>query len=257
MKKYSFEDYNDNNVLKVHWPLFWILVYLLKHYWLAFIPMLKNLPGIGIIAVDLIPSTASQFIYEHSTTMPLLLSCIPVMVVSFAAYKRQSSSATQGGEWIRWIWKQGRELLLATTGLEMGIIGGYLWFGIKDLNEMILIILYLDLIILIYLVRSKHVKDVFSEFPQEDDYRWEQACQENTIRAYQGYVSTKAAKKYEADAHVKIDDLTWNQTCEKDTLEAYRHYLDTPLVNKRHSYEARQRWETLLKNREDMQHESI
>lgn len=250
MKKYSFEDYNDNNVLKVYWPLFLTLIYLLKHYWLAFIPMLKNLPGIGIVAIDLFPPTTTQFIYEHSTTMPLLLSCVPVLLVSLVAYKRQSSSATQVGGGIRWIWKQGRWLLLMTVGLEMGMIGGYLWLGMKELNEIILMVIYLDILIIIFLVKSKRVKDIFSEFPQEDDYRWEQARQENTIKAYQSYLSMKATKKYEADARMKMDDLTWSYACEENTVEAYRRYLDMPVTNKRHSYEARQRWEELLKNNE-------
>jgi len=247
MLKYSFEDYNENQVLKIHWTLLWSFIYLLKHYWLAMVPMLKNLPGIGTVVMDLIPPTATQFVHEHST-MPLLLSCVPTLLVTIAAYQRQSINATNAGTLVRWLWKRGVWLLLLTMFLEMGIMGWYIWFGLKELNEVIVLVGYLDLVVIIFLVRSQRVRDIFAEFPERDEERWQQAVQENTLPAYQAYIGGNYVKNHQVEAYRKMDELAWQQAQQEDTAEAYRHYLDVPIANKRHSYEARKSWEELLQN---------
>ncbi|MCV6638879.1 DUF2919 family protein [Candidatus Albibeggiatoa sp. nov. NOAA] len=161
--QYSFEDFNKYNVLKVPFTLKLTTVYLLKHFFLAFIPMLALLPKMRM------KDMADMLIeFAHTvTTTELLISCIPAMFV-FGAMGRRLPFVEEGS-WYRKIWKNGRILLLLSVGLELLFFSVYLFLGIKPINEYTLGLLYLDVMIVLYLLRAQRVKDVFAEFPDYDE----------------------------------------------------------------------------------------
>jgi hypothetical protein len=251
MKKYSFQDYNDNNVLTVHWPLKLVLLYSLKHYLLALIPMSPSIPGLGMVLVDVLPLWIEDFAHKLSTT-PLLLSSIPALLVVIAAVKRYLPTASEVGHLMRWSWRNGRWLVLLTILLETVIVPWYVFSGIKKLDVVILLVLYLDVIAVIFLLKSQRVRDVFAEFPQADDQAWLFALQENTLLAYQDYVSANTVKKHTEEAQLRMDELAWEQATKKDTAQSYQYYIDAVLPLKKHAREAHHRLEELLQQqRED------
>jgi hypothetical protein len=157
--RYSFEDFNKYNVLKTPWLLLFAIIYLLKHFFLAFIPVMALLPkmrmeDMSTMLVD----------FAHSvTTTELLLSCIPAMLVFGALGNRLPK--TKPDSLYRKIWHNGRLLLLISIILELILVGFYLLIGWKPLNEYTLAILYIDLMLAIYIWRAQRVKDVFADFP--------------------------------------------------------------------------------------------
>jgi hypothetical protein len=161
--RYSFEDFNKFNVLKIPLTLKLVNVYLLKHFFLAFIPVLALLPKMrmGDMSDMLV-------VFAHSvTTTELLISCIPAMMV-FGAMGRRLPYIEEGS-WYRKIWRNGRILLLISVSLELLFFAVYLSFGLKPINEYTLGLLYIDVMIVLYLVRAQRVKDVFAEFPDYDE----------------------------------------------------------------------------------------
>jgi len=160
--KYSFEDFNKYNVLKVPFTLRLTVIYLLKHFFLAFIPLLAILPKMRMKDMaDILLEFA-----HNVTTTELLISCIPAMLV-FGAMGRRLPFIEDGSLY-RKIWRNGRILLLASVGLELLFFSVYLLLGIKPINEYTLGLVYLDVMIALYLFRAQRVKDVFTEFPDYD-----------------------------------------------------------------------------------------
>jgi magnesium-transporting ATPase (P-type) len=150
--KYSFEDYNEFNVLKI--PL---LLSLLNGY------MLKQIVILGLLFVSSIPFL-NQFAHEHFSIV-LLLSSIPAILVIASASKRIPKTRSP---LIKKIWRWGRFLLLSSLGLEIGFIILYVTLGIQKLNEVNLMFLYIDVVFIIYLIKSQRVRDVFTEFPEKE-----------------------------------------------------------------------------------------
>jgi len=154
---YTPDDYNQYNVLNVPSSLVLVNLYLLKHYFIVAIPFFANIPLIGRIASPLSNVIPSQ---EHSGIL-LLYTCIPALLVSISMARRVPHSK----EYIRWIWKRGRELLLSSIILEILIISAYLLLGIHKFSSVTLIFLYIDAVLIVFLFKSKCVNDAFAEFP--------------------------------------------------------------------------------------------
>ena len=149
--KYSFEDYNEFNVLKI--PL---LLLLLNFY------LLKQIVLLGLLFALSIPFL-NQFANTHFSLV-LLLSSIPAILVLASVSKRIPKTRSRI---IKWIWRWGRFLLLSSLGLEIGFIILYITLGIQKLNEVNLMFLYIDTVFILYLIKSQRVQDVFAEFPEK------------------------------------------------------------------------------------------
>ena len=170
--RYSFEDFNKYNVLKIPFTLKLTTIYLLKHFFLAFIPVMALLPKMRMQDMsDMLIDFA-----HHVTTTELLISCIPAMLVLGAMLKRLP--LTEADSYYRKIWRNGHILLLISVGSELVFFSVYLVLGTKTINEYTLGLLYIDAMILLYLLRAQRVKDVFAEFPAYD---------EQAVREYRKY----------------------------------------------------------------------
>ncbi len=157
MKRYNPVDYNQYEVLKI--PLFLILAtfYLLKHYLIIALPIMAHIPIIGMVIQPLIQVMPS----EQYSSGALLYSCIPALLVTISMAGRKPTASS----WLRWIWQRGRWFLLSTAVLEIGLFILYIVLGIKKLNEVLLMFIYIDFVLIIYLLRSQRVRDVFAQFP--------------------------------------------------------------------------------------------
>jgi hypothetical protein len=150
--KYRFEDYNEYNVLKIPLTLILTTLYLLKQIVIFILPMVSSIPFL------------TKFAHLHFDLALLLLS-IPAILVLISMIRRVPKTRLR---LIRWSWHWGRFLLLSTLFLEIGFIILYLVLGIKKFNEVTLIFLYLDAVLIFYLMKSQRVRDVFAEFPTKE-----------------------------------------------------------------------------------------
>lgn len=151
MNKYSFEDYNQYNVLKIPFVLILANLYLIKQIIIFVLPMISSIPFLVKLA------------HEHFS-VPLLLSSIPALLVIMAMFRRVPKTHSRI---IRGIWQWGRVLLLSSLVLEIGFIILYVVLDIKKFNEVSLMFLYIDVVLIIILVKSQRVRDAFAEFPEK------------------------------------------------------------------------------------------
>ncbi len=151
MTRYRFEDYNEYNVLKIPLNLISVNLYLLKHFLIFVLPMISTIPVLV------------KFAHEQFSLV-LLLSCIPAALVIVGMVRRVPKTRSRI---IRWIWRKGLFLLLSSLVLEIGFIVLYAVLAIKKFNEVSLMFVYIDAVLIIFLVKSQRVRDVFTEFPEK------------------------------------------------------------------------------------------
>jgi len=94
----------------------------------------------------------------------LLYSCIPALLVIISMAGRKPTT----GHWLRWIWQKGQWLLLLAIVLEMAFFTWYFVQGTKKINEVNLMFIYIDLVLIFYLMKSQRVRDAFAQFPKSD-----------------------------------------------------------------------------------------
>jgi Protein of unknown function (DUF2919) len=155
---YTPDDYNKYDVLNVPLSLVMVNLYLLKHYFIFAFPVMVQLPMISIVAQSLEQIIPSQ----NYSNGALLYSCIPALLVLVSMVRRVPST----GSFLRWVWQHGRRLLLLSLALEMGVISLSIGLHLQKLTEVSLAFLYIDMWLILFLLKSRHVKDVFTEFPQ-------------------------------------------------------------------------------------------
>lgn len=148
--KYSFEDYNEYSVLKIPFLLVLVNIYLLKQLLIFVLPMISSIPFLV------------KFAHQHFS-IALLLSSIPAALVIVGMLRRVPKTRSRI---IRWIWRQGRMLLLFNLVLEVSFIILFIGLGIEKFNEVSLTFIYLDVVLIIFLVKSQQMQDVFAEFPE-------------------------------------------------------------------------------------------
>lgn len=155
---YTPDDYNKYDVLNVPLSLVIVNLYLLKHYFIFAVPVMAKLPIIGMVAHSLEQVIPSQ----NYSNGALLYSCIPALLVFISMARRLPST----GAWLRWVWQHGRGLLILGLVLEIGLTLWYFWFNLQKLNEVNLAFLYIDICLILFLLKSQRIRDVFTEFPQ-------------------------------------------------------------------------------------------
>ncbi|MCP4699365.1 MAG: DUF2919 domain-containing protein [Gammaproteobacteria bacterium] len=150
---YTPDDYNQHDVLKTPALLILILLYQSKHVLFVLLP---NLPRMGEMQrfLDLLEIASFDW--------GLLFSSLPAVAILVITINKRVPKA---GLWPRWIWKRGRTLVILLSVLEIGLLALYVAIGKREFNEAMLVLWYIDLLLLIYLFRSKRVRDVFNEFP--------------------------------------------------------------------------------------------
>ena len=159
MINYTPDNYNQYDVLKL--PSFLVLttIYLLKHYFIFAFPIMAHIPIIGRVIQPLIQVMPSA---QYSSGA-LLYSCIPALLVLISMAKRKPTAAA----WLGWIWKRSKWLLLSSIVLEIALFSLYIVLDIKKLNEVILMFIYIDVVLIIYLIRSQRARDAIAEFPEK------------------------------------------------------------------------------------------
>ncbi len=153
-KIYTPDDYNQHNVLKVPSYLPLILAYLLRYpvlYIVPYVPAMNDAEFLKAFA-------AQQFNWS------LLPSVIPILLVVYALVRR----IPEGGRIARLVWARGRELLLFAVTVNILSVLLYTALDLKGLNDLLVVFTYLDVLLLVFFLRSKRLRDLFSEFPEAE-----------------------------------------------------------------------------------------
>jgi hypothetical protein len=154
MIQYHWADYNEYQVLKVPGFLLLAMIYLLKHLVIFVLPLISQIPAL------------IQFAHTHFS-LPLLLSSAPIipLIISWLRRVPQTRSFI-----IRRIWQYGRLLLITSLISEFILIILFNMVEQYKMDETWLLFLYLDLVFMIYVLKSQRVRDVFAQFPSTEKF---------------------------------------------------------------------------------------
>jgi hypothetical protein len=149
--KYNFEDYNEYNVLKIPYLLIVLNIYLLKQFVIFLLPMISSIPFFKTLAHE-------QF---H---IALLTASLPAVFVIMSMIRRVPSTKSV---LLIWFWKNAQNLLLFSLISDLLLVSLFIKFDMQQFNGLNLMFIYLDVIFIIYLIRSQRIRDVFAEFPHK------------------------------------------------------------------------------------------
>lgn len=138
--------------LKVPWTLWIVMVFLVRH--------------LLLLGVTFMPTTGEEIKVLRELIHPQYLPAdIPAALVLFLAMRRRPEC----GDWPRRLWRHGRWLLMASAAGYLLLLGLTLVGGGQPLqitvDEWILASVLLNVWILVYLVRSPLLRDLFADFP--------------------------------------------------------------------------------------------
>ena len=151
--QYPFNAYDKNLCLKLNLELWAIIIFLLRPYVIAVFSLVNRSDKMGLI---------HMFGTGSGMTISLIVS-IPAILVVYAWIKRApgASSRTQ------WIWQNGRGLLATSTSLTIVyILVIQFFFTSNKLDTIGTAPILICPVILYYLYKSQHVRDIFSDFPE-------------------------------------------------------------------------------------------
>ncbi len=146
--KYNFEDYNEYNVLKIPTVLIILNIYLLKQFVIFLLPMISSIPFFTTLA-------------HEEFHIALLTVSLPALFVIMSMIRRVPSTKSVV---LIWFWKHAKNLLLFSLIADLLLVSLFIKFDLKQFTGFNLIFIYLDVIFIIYLIRSKRIIDVFAEF---------------------------------------------------------------------------------------------
>jgi len=149
MKVYTPDDYDKFDVLSPPSGLWVILLYGMKYIFLILLPQLPRVGDNMKWLSDSIPLDWS-----------LLFTSLPPLLLLFAWVKR----SPKGAGWHRTLWSNGRLLLLLCFGGELSLFLLHVILG-ESPNEILLVMGYLNIMLLLYIIRANRLRDAFAEFP--------------------------------------------------------------------------------------------
>ena len=151
--QYPFNAYDKNICLKFS-PILWvIIIFLLRPYFIVVFSLVNRRDKMGLI--HLLGS-------DSGMTLSTIAS-IPAILVIVAWIKRAPGASSK----IRWIWKNGQHLLALSALITIAyILVIQLFVPSMKLNYMGAAPVLICPVILFYLYKSEHVRDIFSDFPK-------------------------------------------------------------------------------------------
>ena len=156
LNKYESWFYDDDFCLKPPVLLTAAMVFLCRSFLIMVLVLAASTRGRTTGMETFLPSG------DHP--MSIGLTAIPAMLVLCARMRR----SPRAGHFMRRIWKHGRLLLGLSAGMEIvtGVLLLYANAGEgHDSDVYRVALLIVDAYILLYVLVSKHVRDVFSDFP--------------------------------------------------------------------------------------------
>jgi len=193
MLKHDARCYDDDMRLKIPFLLWLVTIYGIRHG--PFIAMTANVISLGLTPYSWL---------ELQTNYYLIACDVPALLVLIAIIYR----APESWKLVRWIWLHGRSLLVCAFVLGMT---GFIYLHLNTIAnpanpDFIAALggLLPDIFVIVYLLSSRLVKDIFCEFP------------ENTSEI-------EAAAQLKAGNSIRLHELALNQARRMELLH-------TPIV---------------------------
>lgn len=155
-QKYDYTQYNHHNVLRLNWMYWGITLFLSRH--LILLILLGVSAGRGGSGPR-IPALAALL------DPVFFVTDIPAVILLFVAGARLPKS----GAVTRSLWHKGKSFLLASCALYVALL---LWQQGADLfrfQPLTWGLLGINIGLMIFVVKSRYLRDLFSEFPAPDE----------------------------------------------------------------------------------------
>lgn len=153
-KKFAFspDDFNQFNVLKIPFSIYLMLIYLNKYF------LLVVLPALTLGSLDL-SAIAKWFRID----LLMMTSCFPALVVLIVSLYRMPAHI----KWAKTWWEKSRNLLMISSAMDLLILSSYIVLEKRLLDIGLAILLAINIGIIVYLMKSEYLKEMFKEFPEE------------------------------------------------------------------------------------------
>ena len=150
--KYDFMKYNKYFVLRPNIWLILILFFLCKDIFLMLGVGATAFKGKGQADVSALIVLVNPIFF---------LSDLPALAVAYVASNRRPNA----GPILRLIWKYGRQLVLLSASTYILLLVYKMKWDIFSMNWLEWLFITTNIFIIVYVVSSKFIKDVFNEFP--------------------------------------------------------------------------------------------
>lgn len=157
--RYGLFDFNDYNVLKVSPTMWAVIAYLGRHFFVFLIAAVFVLFAIRRRGAG---DNPFDFLNIYFAGPEFVLASIPPLLLALIAFRLRKPEAKP---WVRMVWKKGGELLIASAVMDIVFI---LTTHAEHLSEMTLLFvvaIVFDIYAILYVVKSRRVKDTFADFP--------------------------------------------------------------------------------------------
>ena len=155
---YKFSAYDANLALKVS-PTLWLAVlFLLRPYVVMVLSFANRRDPMGLI---------EMFYADRLPMVVASIAALPVIAFLVSYIKRSKAENTQ---WAQRLWHRGRELLMASAMLNVFVV--FFPYLVDPHHKMTLVgvaQLVVTVLVLLFLARSKRVKDTFADYPKPQD----------------------------------------------------------------------------------------
>lgn len=151
-RKYDYTRYNHHDVLRLNWAYWGITLFLSRHLILLI-----------LLGVSAGRTGAGPRIPELAALLDpvLFVTDLPAVMLLFVAGARLPKS----GAAPRYLWAKGRYFLLASCLLYIGVL---LWQQDMEVAGFVPLtwgLIALNVGVMAYVLKSRYLKDLFSEFP--------------------------------------------------------------------------------------------
>lgn len=160
-KKYAISSYDKNVCLKLNGMMWLIFLFILKPYVIALSTVANSLFSITSSSNRM--PLITMFYPDKGTMLLNIIAGAPVVFLIFAWFKKKPDSP----EFIRFIWKNGRNLIAISAILNVCIIISPLLFGAEsNIMTSAWVQLLISVLIVIIVYNSSYIKDCFLDFPE-------------------------------------------------------------------------------------------
>lgn len=154
-QKYDYTRYNQYDVLRLNWAYWMITLFLSRHLiLLILIGVSAGRRGSGPRNPELAALLDPIF----------FVSDLPALLLLFVAGARLPKS----GNATRFLWRQGRYLLLSSPALYIGLLFWQQGFHMAGFEPVTLGLMALNILLMAYVIKSAYLRDLFSQFPDPD-----------------------------------------------------------------------------------------
>ena len=151
-QKYDYTCYNQHDVLRLNWAYWAITLFLSRHVILFMLISVSAGRGGGGPRNPELAALLDPILF---------VSDLPALMLLFLAGARLPKS----GRNTRYLWRQGRYLLLMSSGLYIGLLLWQEHFDFARFDPVTWGLAALNMCLMIYVMKSGYLRDLFVQFP--------------------------------------------------------------------------------------------